>query len=108
MNAANHKPEKAMRTNDFSRCRAVGNFDAAGVSAQWAAARSAEPAGKFEVHDVELWILEPGNKMANRRDSFPSALPVTVPLDCVEGNASRDAAMAPIGMLTFHGQQPLN
>ncbi len=68
------------------------------------AQQPAESGGRFEVHDVGLWILDPGSKMANPRAMFPSALPVTVP-SLRESNASRDARrVAPISMITFHGE----
>ncbi|HEX3725189.1 MAG TPA: hypothetical protein VHV08_03060 [Pirellulales bacterium] len=37
-----------------------------------------EPAGKFQVHDFSLWILEGTTKMANARNVYLSPLPATV------------------------------
>jgi hypothetical protein len=41
-------------------------------------ARAAENDGAFEVHELALWILDPGAPMANARAAYPSALPVTI------------------------------
>ena len=37
-----------------------------------------EPKANFEVHDVSLWILEPGSQQANLRTAYPSALPASI------------------------------
>ena len=63
-----------------------------------------EPPGEFEVHDVSLWVLDPGSGVANPRDRYPSALPVTVASNRT-AKASRAArSTAPVGVMTFHGQ----
>jgi hypothetical protein len=68
--------------------------------------RADEPPGKFEIHDVSLWILEPGSQQANLRTAYPSALPATV-------NSARSGQPAtatttarhviPVNLITFYG-----
>lgn len=101
-------------------------------------AASAEDAkANFEVHDVSLWILEPGATQANMRTAYPSALtglvdsarnsPLVKPQNenaVLNGNvfvavpnagvttapapAIRRGKIAPINLLTFHGQPATN
>ncbi|REK08608.1 MAG: hypothetical protein DWQ37_19920 [Planctomycetota bacterium] len=39
---------------------------------------AAEDDGAFEVHEISLWIFDPGASKANSRTDYPSALPPTV------------------------------
>jgi hypothetical protein len=102
-------------------------------------ATSAEDAkANFEVHDISLWILEPGATQANMRTAYPSALtglvdsarnsPLVKPQNenaVLNGNvfvavpnagvtaaapapAIRRGKIAPINLLTFHGQSATN
>ena len=97
-----------------------------------------EPKATFEVHDISLWILEPGATQANMRTAYPSALsglvdsarnaPLLKPQNqnaVLNGNvfvavpnadvtaaapapAIRKGKIAPINLLTFHGQPATN
>jgi hypothetical protein len=108
---------------------------ALGLTNRIASAEDAQ--ANFEVHDVSLWILEPGATQANMRTAFPSALtglvdsarnaPAVKPQAqgvvlnagnfVVSNNATVAAApapeirkgkIAPINLLTFHGQPATN
>ncbi len=107
-----------------------------GLTNQTASAEDAK--ANFEVHDISLWILEPGATQANMRTAYPSALsglvdsarntPLAKPQNENAGvndiafvgvaNAGVTAAapapairrgkIAPINLLTFHGQPATN
>jgi hypothetical protein len=70
--------------------------------------RGEEPAGRFEVHDLSLWIVDGGAELANPRSIHPSGLPATV--NSVRPAPSSLAARraAPISLITFHGQPTPN
>ena len=70
--------------------------------------RGEEPAGRFEVHELSLWIVDGGAELANPRSIHPSALPATV--NSVRPAPSSLAARraAPISLITFHGQPTPN
>ncbi len=70
--------------------------------------RAEQPKGNFEVHDLSLWILEPGSAQANLRTAYPSAFPATV-------NSGRGAPsdaiarrISPVNLLTFYGSPAAN
>ncbi len=74
--------------------------------------RAEQPKGKFEVHDLSLWIMEPGGQQANLRTAYPSALPPTVS-SSRNGPAAKPGEalvrrVAPINLMTFHGSPATN
>lgn len=79
-------------------------FAVAALVALAAGLRAAEPDERLEVHDVSLWIIDPGSKMANARSAYPSALPVTVNSVRSGPSSLRSRRVAPISLLTFHGR----
>ncbi len=70
--------------------------------------RAEEPQGAFEVHDVSLWILEPGATLANLRTAYPSALPGMTNSVRSAQSAERARRIAPINLITFYGQAATN
>lgn len=100
-------------------------------------ARAEDAKANFEVHDVSLWILEPGATQANMRTAYPSALTGLVdsarnaplvkppnetgvfngnafvrvpnaPVTATSPPAIRRGKIAPINLITFHGQPATN
>jgi hypothetical protein len=74
--------------------------------------RAEQPKGKFEVHDLSLWIMEPGGQQSNLRTAYPSALPPTVS-SSRNGPAAKPGEVlvrrvAPINLITFHGSPATN
>jgi hypothetical protein len=73
-----------------------------------------EPKGKFEVHDLSLWVLEPGSQQANLRTAYASALPATAASARTPSADSSEAArppghrLGPINMITFYGVPATN
>lgn len=61
-----------------------------------------EPKGKFEVHDLSLWILEPGSQQANLRTAYPSGLPATVSSSRTAPSDATARRVGPVNLITFY------
>lgn len=74
------------------------------ASAQPQGALADEPArSDLEVHDLSLWILEPGSSQANSRGTHSSALPSSVQ-SSRKLPADSKASLGPVNVLTFYGR----
>lgn len=73
-----------------------------------AISRGEEQKGKFEVHDISLWILDPGSTQANSRTAYSSSLPVTVTSGRTTPNAGVATKSAPTNLLRFYGPPAVN
>ena len=67
-----------------------------------------EPRGNFEVHDLSLWILEQGSAQANMRNSYPTALPVTVHTARMAQRNVPAGHVGPINLIRFYGPPAAN
>jgi hypothetical protein len=63
-----------------------------------------EPQGSdLEIHDLSLWILEPGSSQANAKAAHRSALPPSVQ-SARRLAGDTQATLGPINLLTFYGR----
>lgn len=69
-----------------------------------AAAAADVPSGDYEAHELSLWVAEPGLPLVNPRQYCPSALPGSVGSSRRKGAEGPKRQLAPLALLTFHGQ----
>ncbi len=67
-----------------------------------------EPKGNFEVHELSLWMYEPGNTQANVRTAYPSALPPSVNSARKPTAGESKAKVGPLAVLSFYGEPATN